>query len=331
MGRRAAAICLFLFIAAGLLASGFVFWAYANFQRPGPSSTEVTLVLPRGAGVKQISSRLHEGGVIANSWLFALGVRFYDNQGSLKAGEYKVPAGASMHQVMDLLVSGKTVVRRLTIAEGLTALQVRRILEETEGLDGALKVMPVDGELLPETYHFSYGDSRQDLVERMRQALRGTLSELWAARRADLPFDTPEQALVLASIVEKETALAHERPHIAGVFLNRLRRGMRLQSDPTVVYAITGGQETLDRPLTRDDLKIDSPFNTYRSDGLPPAPICNPGRASIAAVLMPMQTNDLYFVADGTGGHAFAPNLKEHLRNVRRWRQYQRTNGANGG
>jgi UPF0755 protein len=229
-----------------------------------------------------------------------------------------------MREAMALIVSGKTVVRRLTVAEGLTTAQVLDLLDATDGLEGRIAERPPEGSLLPETYHFSYGDSRQGMVERMQRAMRETLDRLWRKRRADLPLKTKQQALTLASIVEKETAVPHERPHIAGVFLNRLRRGMPLQSDPTVAYALTGGKVPLDRALASADLKTDSPYNTYVSRGLPPGPIANPGRESIAAVLQPLDTDDLYFVADGGGGHAFARTFQEHLRNVQRWRKVER-------
>jgi UPF0755 protein len=222
---------------------------------------------------------------------------------------------------MRLLQSGKTVVRRLTVVEGLTAVQVLSQIAATEGLVGPLPQSPGEGRMLPETYHFSYGHERSAMVSRMVRAMDETLAELWAGRAPGLPFRTPDEALVLASIIEKETGRDNERARIAAVFVNRLKKGMRLQSDPTVVYALTDGGGPLARPLTRANLEIDHPYNTYVIDGFPPGPITNPGRASIAAALNPAETGELYFVADGNGGHVFAQTLQEHNRNAARWRQ----------
>ncbi|MCH8835131.1 MAG: endolytic transglycosylase MltG, partial [Proteobacteria bacterium] len=233
-------------------------------------------------------------------------------------------------QVVALLQSGKTVVRRLTVAEGLTTTQVLAQLNRTEGLAGDLPSPPGEGTLLPETYHFSYGERRDAMVARMRAAMDETLARLWDSRAPGLPLKSPREALILASIVEKETALPEERSRIAAVFLNRLGKGMRLQSDPTVAYALTGGRGPLGRPLSRADLKTPSPFNTYLIDGLPPGPVSNPGRAAMAAVLDPVATEDFYFVADGTGGHVFARTLGEHNRNVVRWRKFQKNQRTTG-
>jgi UPF0755 protein len=228
-----------------------------------------------------------------------------------------------MLEVMQRLAAGKTVVRRLTLAEGLTSWAAVSLIKAAEALEGAIATVPPEGALLPETYHYSYGDSRSAIVERMRQSMQEVLDDAWARRQPDLPLQSPQEALTLASIVEKETARPDERAHIAGVFINRLKRGMRLQSDPTVAYGLTDGKAPLERPLTRADLRQASPYNTYVIDGLPPGPICNPGRAAIEAVLQPKETRDLYFVADGNGGHAFAETYAKHRRNVRKWRRLQ--------
>ena len=225
-----------------------------------------------------------------------------------------------MRDVIVKLQSGKTVVRRLTVPEGMTAAQLIQQLLTMEGLEGGIGRWPEDGALLPDTYNYSYGDSRQSILQRMAEAMDAYMQQRWSERSPSL-VRTPREALTLASIVEKETAIAAERPQIAAVFLNRLKRGMRLQSDPTVVYGLTRGTGGLGRALSRTDLQSDSPFNTYIVQGLPPAPICNPGRASIDAVLFPAKTSDLYFVADGSGGHVFAETLEEHNRNVARWRK----------
>jgi len=317
-----------LVAALGIVAAlGVSAYGYLKFTSPGPLREPVAIVLPKGAGLAQIAEELAGAGVIEHPLVFRIGVRLSGVARQLKAGEYNFAAGTRPHAVMTLLISGKTVVRRLTIAEGLTGAQVMALVRDAEGLDGDVPSAP-EGMLLPETYHYSWGDTRQQLVDRMRRSMESILADLWPARTEGLPLDDPYQALILASIVEKETAVPEERPHIAGVFINRLQRGMRLQSDPTVAYGLGVDGVPLSRPLTRQDLKSLSPFNTYVIKGLPPHPIANPGRASIAAVLMPLPTKDLYFVADGSGGHAFAETLAQHNRNVRKWRRVQ--SQANG-
>ena len=305
-----------------LLASAAAFgWGVNRFHAPGPLLQPATVVFTPGSSVADIAARLKSSGVIESPLLFRLGVRLSGNSRGLRAGEYAFAPRMSANQAMVLLISGKTVVRRVTIPEGLTSAEIVSILRLTDGLRGVIAKIPDEGSLLPETYHYSFGDSRAGIVRRMHQAMEVVLDELWADRAADLPFGEKHEALILASIVEKETSVAPERAHVAGVFVNRLRRGMRLQSDPTVAYAVSAGQGSLLRPLTRTDLNVDSPFNTYKIKGLPPTPIANPGRAAIKAAVKPLATADLYFVADGTGGHAFARTLREHQRNVARWRR----------
>jgi UPF0755 protein len=218
------------------------------------------------------------------------------------------------------------VIRKLTIPEGLTSTQIRDILAKAEGLSGSPLTAP-EGSLLPETYDYAWGDTRAGLIRRMAAAQRTTLEALWRERQTGLPLTGPREAVILASIVEKETGAASERARVAAVFHNRLRRGMRLQSDPTIIYALTGGKTRLGRNLNRADLAIDHPYNTYRIKGLPPGPIANPGRAALIAVLNPVKSTELYFVADGSGGHAFAKTLKEHNRNVAKWRRLLRRTG----
>nr|MBC8159484.1 endolytic transglycosylase MltG [Alphaproteobacteria bacterium] len=236
----------------------------------------------------------------------------------------RCPAPISRREVLALLNSGKTVVRRLTVVEGTPAAETIALLNAVDGLSGDIERQPDEGELLPETYHFSFGDSRAEVVDRMAGAMKRTLAELWPGRAPDLPLKNQREAVVLASLIEKETGQADERARVAAVFVNRLKRGMRLQSDPTVVYALTEGKGELGRTLTRADLKTPSPFNTYVIKGLPPGPICNPGRESLVAALHPANTKELYFVADGTGGHLFAGNLAQHNRNVARWRKIRK-------
>ena len=268
---------------------------------------------------------LHRQGIIDNPLVFRLGVRLERTADTLKAGEFDFPAAISMWQAAALIASGKTVLRRLTIAEGLTTRQILTLVGTAEGLTGETDEQAVpEGTLLPETYFYSWGDTRSDLVTRMRKAMAAATAELWPARDAGLTLRSTDEAVVLASIIEKETGVAEERHRVSAVFHNRLKRGMRLQSDPTVVYGLAGGSGGLGRPLTRSDLAMPSPYNSYLNHGLPPGPIANPGRAAIEAALRPDDSKDLYFVADGSGGHAFARTLEEHNRNVARFRRLQR-------
>lgn len=312
-----------LLLSAAVIAGFVVAWGWSEFTRPGPLAAETSVVIPRGSGVEAIARRLVDAGVVSDANILAIGAKVTGQARKLKAGEFAFPAAVSAREALDILEQGDTVVRRVTVAEGLSSLDVVAIVEAADGLVGEVGDVPPEGALLPETYHYAWGDGRADIVARMQSAMDETVDRLWADRAADLPIASPEQAVILASIVEKETGVAEERPLVASVFVNRLKRGMRLQSDPTVAYGIAGG-EGLDRPLTRADLRQKTPYNTYVIDGLPPTPIANPGSASIAAVLRPAETTYLYFVADGTGGHAFARTLAEHNRNVRAWRKIQR-------
>jgi len=311
-----------LVLIAGLLA----YFIIDRFERPGPLTADTVILIPQGSGVEAIARQLHEAGAIEDTLVFRLGVRLLRVGRELRAGEYLFPVALSNRDAIDLLRSGQTVVRRLTLAEGLTSQEIVALLEQAEALEGAVDSVPPEGSLLPETYHYARGDDRGELVARMGRARDELLSELWPRRAPNLPVATPEEAVVLASIVEKETGIAGERPQVASVFVNRLRKGMRLQSDPTVVYGLTGGTGPLGRALTRKDLQAPSPYNTYLNPGLPPGPIANPGRAALEAVLNPAQTPFLYFVADGSGGHAFAKTLAEHNRNVAKWRKLQMQN-----
>jgi UPF0755 protein len=311
-----------------LLAAGALIWGYLEFTAPGPLAEASALVIAKGLGVEGIGRRLAEGGVIRDPRVFAIGVHLFRNRHALRAGEYEFPAHASAEQAMEVLIYAKPVVRRLTIAEGLTTAEALAEIERNEALEGPVERTPAEGSLLPETYNFSWGESRESLVRRAEKAMSETLEGLWQARAPDLALTTPEQALVLASIVEKETARPEERPRVAAVFLNRLRHRMRLQSDPTVVYALTHGKGPLGHALAHADLDAQSRYNTYLVDGLPPTPIDNPGKASITAVLHPAASDDLYFVADGSGGHLFARTLAEHNRNVAKLRQLQSGSGA---
>jgi UPF0755 protein len=318
-----------LIIVAAVIAAG---WVYLDqsFDSPSANDATRTIVLPSGSSAWEIAEALYAAGVVADPNVFAAGVWREGRSGSLKAGEYLFPAHATPRDAMEIVLAGKTVKHRLTIPEGLTSADILRLIEGAEALDGVVAEIPPEGALLPETYHFRRGDSRADMIDRMQAGMLSLIAELWPDRAENLPFETPAQALVLASIVEKETALASERLQVAGVFINRLRKKMRLQSDPTVIFAVTGGAALLDRPLSKADLALDSPFNTYRHKGLPPRPIAHPGRESLAAVLNPGTTDALYFVADGSGGHVFAKTLAAHNRNVARWRKLQKERAKSG-
>jgi UPF0755 protein len=311
--RRIGLVLALLAAAAGLAA-----WqGWRAYTAPGPLAEERAVAIPRG-GAEGIAGALSRAGVIGDTRAFALAAWATRAEGPLRAAEFAFPPGASLQEVLRILREGRPVQRRLTIPEGLSARQIAALLERTEGLTGDIPPI-AEGALLPETYAYQRGDARAALVRRAEAAMAQALAEAWAGRAEGLPLASPREALVLASIVERETGLAEERARIAAVFVNRLRRGMPLQSDPTVIYAAAEGA-AFDRPITRADLERDHPFNTYRNRGLPPAPIAAPGREALRAVTRPAQTEELFFVATGEGGHAFARTLEEHNRNVARWR-----------
>ena len=319
-----------LFVAAALLV-GILYFVKVRFDRPGPLTTSTVVVIPKGEGVSGIAERLERDGVIDDRRVFMTSILYFfyfKGNGSLKAGEYEFRKYASMRQVLDTLVEGKSIDHKFAVPEGLTSQQIVERLNAYPDLEGDIVEVPAEGTLLPDTYKFGLGDTRRDILERMESAQAKFLAQMWDKRDEDIPVTSPEEAVVLASIVEKETGRADERPHIASVFQNRLRKNMRLQSDPTIIYGLVAGKGALDHPIQQDELDRDTPYNTYKINGLPPTPIANPGRAAIEAVLKPAKTKDLYFVADGTGGHIFAPSLEAHNKNVVRWRQYERAQAA---
>jgi UPF0755 protein len=290
---------------------------------PGPNPSPVTLVVPQGS-TAEVARVLKEAGLVRHPLLFRLAL-WLEPDGPLHAGEFAFPAHASLETVLGILRHGKPVEHHVTIPEGLTVAEVAALLERAPALVGPASPLPSEGTLLPATYAYLWGTPRQALLARAAAAQQKALEEAWKNRAPGLPLASPREAVILASIVERETAKPEERPLIAAVYLNRLRQGMRLDADPTVAYALSEGQGRLGRPLTRSDLAAPSPFNTYRNSGLPPAPIGNPGLAAILAVLHPAPSDALYFVADGKGGHVFARTLEEHDRNVARYRAQKRS------
>jgi len=308
-------------------------WLYFEFERPGPLTVSRTFGVPRGEGPIEISARLEREGIIANRWAFVAShtLRNMMSRGKplhLKAGEYEFKKGASMSDVLAVLVEGKSILLKITLPEGLTSAQIVERLKADENLSGDIAEVPPEGSLLPDTYRFSKGMERQELLDRMHAEQQRFLAAVWEKRQNELPIDSPDQALILASIVERETGRADERERVAAVFVNRLRKGMRLQSDPTIISGLVGGQGSLGRSITRADIDSKTPYNTYQIKGLPPTPICNPGRSAIAATLDPAATKDIYFVADGTGGHAFSETLKEHNAAVSNWRKVEQQQKA---
>jgi len=290
---------------------------------PGPAKQNVSVIVPVGASLSRAAAELEKAGAIRSSGRFLLFAKVLGGGEAIKAGEYSVPARLSQADVLKLLQSGKTLQRQVTIPEGTPSILVYEALRNAPHLTGDVAV-PAEGTILPDSYAYNRGDTRRSVLDRMQKAMSDYLAKAWQKRKPGIAVKTPLEAVTLASIVEKETGKDDERAHVASVFINRLNKGMRLQSDPTIVYGIFGGEgKPSDRPIYKSDLTKQTPYNTYQIKGLPPTPISNPGRAALEAVANPWRTNDLYFVADGTGGHVFAATLEEHNANVRRWRRIE--------
>jgi UPF0755 protein len=301
--------------------AGFVAW---YLHTPNTQKESAQLIIAPGSSVKSIAYQMDQKQIIQYPELFSLLVRFFEQGNNMKAGEYMFDAAVTPIEVLRKVVEGETVVHQLTIAEGLMTSQIVKLISDIDILTGDVPEGIKEGALLPETYSYQYGDSRASLIKRMQDAMDKALAEAWESKQEKLPIRNINEVLVLASIIEKETGVAEERRKVSGVFINRLRKGMRLQTDPTVIYSITEGKYVLERALRTKDLSFPSPYNTYQNSGLPPGPIANPGKKSILAAVNPEATSALYFVADGTGGHAFANTLVEHNRNVAKWRRVQR-------
>ena len=316
-------LVLTLAIAGSLVAGGYfaVHEGRARYVAPGPLPKPTTLIVPHGTHA-EVGVALAKAGLVADAQEFRIAAMVTAGGGPLRASEFVFPANASLREVLLILRNGRPVQHRLTIPEGLTAAQIALLLDHAAALAGDVPV-PAEGALLPESYAFEHGMTRAAMVDRAGNAMQRSLARLWAERDETIPLATPQQLVALASIVERETARPEERARVAGVFLNRLKRNMPLQSDPTVIYAVTGGAMSGGRTLSRGDLDFDNPYNTYRSAGIPPGPIGSPGIAAMQAVARPLATDELYFVADGTGGHVFARTLEDHNRNVARWRASQ--------
>lgn len=329
-GKFLLGLFVYLFTTGVVLCALAFWWGAHSYNAAGPLDETKLISIERGTGLNQIATLLESEGAVDNRYLFILGTRVLGAASDLKAGEYELEAGISARGIAQKLRNHDVYGRRITIREGLTSFEIVRLLNEVDNLSGEVGAVPKEGSLLPNTYDYRLEEPRGDILSRMAENMAATLDAAWEARVEGLPIKSKAEALTLASIIEKETAVAEERRKVAGVFINRLKRGIPLQTDPTVIYAITKGKHKNDgkgplgRRLLRKDLQYDSPYNTYKNAGLPPGPIANPGKASIEAALNPEEHDYIFFVADGTGGHAFAKTLREHNNNVTKWRKIRR-------
>ena len=319
-------LVVFLTVAA----AATVYYAMNAYEAKGPLPANTNFIVRNGASIVEIASSLERNNIVSDGRVFRFMSEAYLDDDTLKAGEYEIKAGATMQEIMQLLKSGKSILYSVSLPEGLTVKQMFSRLSADPVLEGNLPAeLPAEGTLRPDTYKFSRGTKRSEIVVQMAAAQKDLVDQIWEKRNPDLPIQSRDEFVTLASIVEKETGIADERSRVASVFINRLEKNMRLQSDPTIIYGIFGGDgKPADRPILKSDLDKETPYNTYIIKGLPPTPIANPGRAALEAVANPSRTSDLYFVADGTGGHVFAATLDEHNANVRRWRKLEAEKAA---
>jgi len=321
VGNAVITIVLVLMIGAGAA----YFYGKQKLEAPGPLQEDKVVIIPSRAGMTDIADILQKEGVIDNNrWAFIGSVFALKARSELKPGEYAFQKNASLRDVIGTMVDGKVVQHAVTIPEGLTSEQIVARLSDNDIFSGTVREVPREGTLLPETYKFPRGTTREQVIARMQQTQKRVLAEIWERRNPDIPVKSPEQLVTLASIVEKETGKADERSRVAAVFVNRLRQKIKLQSDPTIIYGLVGGKGTLGRPIKRSEITQPSPYNTYVIDGLPPGPIANPGRASLEAAANPARTRDLFFVADGSGGHVFTETYDQHQKNVAKLRAMEK-------
>lgn len=317
---------LSILMIGAIAACGAAYYGKLQFDRPGTSQEDKIFIVERNSNFRDISVRLYTDGLISDERVFLMAAKATGNASKLKAGEYEVPAGASMRDVMKIITSGRSVQYSVTIPEGLTVQQAWARIASNESFTGNMPAeMPAEGMLVADTHSFPRGTDRTEVVNKLIDLQTALINEIWEKRAPGLPVQNISEFVTLASIVEKETGVSSERPHVASVFVNRLNKGMRLQSDPTIIYGIFGGAgKPSDRPIYKSDIEKPTPYNTYTVDGLPIGPIAIPGRAALEAVANPLKTNDLFFVADGTGGHVFAETLEEHNANVAKWRRVEK-------
>jgi UPF0755 protein len=308
----------------GLLGLGVIVWTVIQARKPGPLAADKVVTIEREDDSGPIGDQLEHAGVIDSGLWFSALTLLDGSRSGLKRGEYAFKAGASVRDVENELLSGKVVLHSITIPEGLTSDQIVQRLNDNDVLAGDIKEPPREGSLLPETYKFARGETRTALLAKMARDQTKVVDEIWAKKAPDLPVKSPGELVTLASIIEKETGRVDERPRVAGVFVNRLRKHMKLESDPTIVYGLVFGKGTLGHSISKAELQESTPYNTYIIAGLPPGPICNPGKAALEAAANPATTKDIFFVADGTGGHAFAETLDQHVKNVAHWREIEK-------
>ncbi len=336
---------VFLLVLASIAVGGAYFYANSQMEAPGPvteNEAPRVVLIPDGASVSRMANILADVGAIDSPLRLRLAAKFRQVETVLKAGEYEIPSGASLQEILDILSNGRSLLHPVTIPEGLTSRAIIQRLRESDVLSGEIqKENFPEGRVLPDTYLVTRDTSREALLTRMEVDFEKVAQSAWQNRAPNLPVDTLEEAIILASIVEKETGLAEERPRVAAVFVNRMRRGMQLQSDPTIIYGVClvhpdrcvdgrlVGADGLQRGIRRSEIDMDTGYNTYVIPSLPPTPICNPGKEALEAVLNPPTSKELYFVADGTGGHAFAETLAQHNRNVAAWRRLERSGRRN--